>query len=197
MYVAPRCYAPSSFLRFSGQFSCRRLAVDVLGVCICAVFEGELRGVGVSLLNGVVERRLAVSTPRVCAAAEVWRGWFVIRVVGCGFAVFGGLPLLLLGVRPGGAAYVESGCVLRLPAVFLYGLLFVVVGCLVRLSWFLWFLCCLAWAVGVFGCAAVGAAACRHRWVYLGCWGGVRVFISGGFVCLWSLRRLGGVLWSF
>jgi hypothetical protein len=34
------------------------------------VFEGELRGVGVSLLNGVVERRLAVFAPRVCAAAE-------------------------------------------------------------------------------------------------------------------------------
>jgi hypothetical protein len=44
--------------------------VVVLGFCICAVFEGELRGVGVSLLNGVVERRLAVFAPRVCAAAE-------------------------------------------------------------------------------------------------------------------------------
>jgi hypothetical protein len=65
VYVAPRCYAPSSFLRISGQFSCRRLAVVVLGVCICAVFEGEL-----SHLNGVVERRLAVFAPRVCAAAE-------------------------------------------------------------------------------------------------------------------------------
>jgi len=29
------------------------------------MFEGELRGVGVSLLNGVVERRLAVFAPRV------------------------------------------------------------------------------------------------------------------------------------
>ena len=59
------------FLGFSGRFSYRRHAVVVLGVCICAVFEGELRDVGVSLLNGVVERRLAVFAPRVwvCAAA--------------------------------------------------------------------------------------------------------------------------------
>ena len=52
-------------------------------------------------------------------------------------------------------------------------------------------LCCLAWAVGVFDVPVwvplVGAVG----------WGGVRVFISGGFVCLWSLRGLGGVLWSF
>jgi hypothetical protein len=73
-------------------------------------------------------------------------------VVEWGVAVFRGLPLLLPGVRPGGAAYVERGCVLRLPAVFLYyGLLFVVVGCLVRLSWFLW--SCAVW---------------RGLWVFLG-----------------------------
>jgi hypothetical protein len=152
VYVAPRCYAPSSFLRFSGQFSYRRLAVVVLGVCICAVFEGELRGVGVSLLNGVVERRLVVFAPRVCAAAEVWRGWFVIAAWWGVGRFFGGLPLLLPGVRPGGAAYAERGCVLRLPAVFLYyGLLFVVVGWLVWLWWSLW--SCAVW---------------RGPWVFLG-----------------------------
>jgi hypothetical protein len=68
------------------------------------------------------------------------------------WVVFGGLLLLLPGVRLGGAAYVESGCVLRLPAFFLYyGLLFVVVGWLVWLWWFLW--SCAVW---------------RGLWVFLG-----------------------------
>jgi hypothetical protein len=93
VYVAPRCYAPSSFLRFSGRFSYRRLAVVVLGVCICAVFEGEPRGVGVSL-NGVVERRLAVFAQRVCAA----------DVKGCDVAGLSlpwwGVGLPFLGVSP-------------------------------------------------------------------------------------------------
>jgi hypothetical protein len=108
VYVAPRCYAPSSFLRFSGQFSCRRLAVVVLSVCICAVFEGELRGVGVSLLNGVVERRLAVFAPRVWIRAAAEEEFDVAglslpcRVVewGLPFLSFRGLPLLLPCVRP-------------------------------------------------------------------------------------------------
>jgi hypothetical protein len=66
--------------------------VVVLGFCICAVFEGELRGVGVSLPNGVVERRLAVFAPRVCAAAEeefdVAGLSLPCRVVEWGVAVF-------------------------------------------------------------------------------------------------------------
>jgi hypothetical protein len=66
--------------------------VVVLGVCICAVFEEELRDVGVSLLNGVVERRLAVFAPRVCAAAvegcDVAGLSLPCRVVEWGFVVF-------------------------------------------------------------------------------------------------------------
>ena len=44
-------------------------------------------------------------------------------------------------------------------------------------------LCCLAWAVGVFGCAATGAAACMNRWVRLLGWG--QSFYIGGvlYVC--------------
>ena len=110
------------------------------------------------------------------------------RVVGCG-SFFGGLPLLLLGVRPGGAAYVGGGC-------------FTPAGC------FLCLVCCLLWWVawcgcrgfcGLFGvgcgcfcCAAVGAAACR---LVVGV--GSEFLYRGVFVCLWSLWRLGGVLWSF
>ena len=73
----------------------------------------------------------------------------------------------------------------------LRGLLFVVVGCLVRLPWFL----CAVWAVfDVPGCRRLLAPLGIFRLVV---GGGVRVFISGGFVCLWILRGLGGVLWSF
>ena len=122
----------------------------VLGVCICAVFEGELRGVGVSLLNGVVERRLAVFAPRVWVCAAAVEGCDVAglslpcRVVGCGVAVFWGFaPSLAWRAARRGRVCREGG-VLRLPAVFLYyGLLFVVVGCLVRLPWFLW--SCAVW----------------------------------------------------
>jgi hypothetical protein len=64
---------------------------------------------------------------------------------------FRGLPLLLPGVRPGGAAYVESGCVLRLPAVFLYYGLYVCCGGLLgAVAVVFVVLCCLVWAVGVF-----------------------------------------------
>ena len=67
-----------------------------------------------------------------------------------GFAVFGGLPLLLPGVRPGGAAYVERGCVLRLPAVFLLWSVVCCGGLLGAVVVVFVVLCCLAWAVGVF-----------------------------------------------
>ena len=99
------------------------------------------------------------------------------------FLSFRGLPLLLPGVRLGGAAYVES--VFYACRLFsCYGLYVCCGGLLGAVAVVFVVLCCLAWAVGVFGCAAAGAAACRRRWVYLGCWGGVRVLYRGVlYVC--------------
>jgi hypothetical protein len=68
------------------------------------------------------------------------------------FLSFRGLPLLLPGVRPGGAlgAYVERGCVLRLPAVFLLWSVVCCGGLVGAVAVVFVVLCCLAWAVGVF-----------------------------------------------
>jgi len=61
----------------------------------------------------------------------------------------------------------------------LCGLLFVVVGCLVRLLWFL----CAVWRGLFLMCR--GAAACKHRWVYLGLLLGVgSEFLYRGVLCV-------------
>jgi hypothetical protein len=96
----------------------------------------------------------------------------------------------LPGVRPGGAAYVERGCVLCLLAVFVVFAWFVVCcgGLLGVVAVVFVVLCCLAWAVGVFDVPL---------WVppLVGLLLGVgSEFYIGGFLCLWWL---GGVLWSF
>jgi hypothetical protein len=76
----------------------------------------------------------------------------------------------------------------------LFSLLYYVVCCVVCCGGLLGavvvvFVVCLAWAVGVFDVPP------RVPPLVVGGWG--QSFYIGGFVCLWSLWRLGGVLWSF
>jgi len=170
---------------------------------------------GFYLFGAAVLRVCVCQVCSVCSAALLCAGW-LLEVL---WAVAGVLPSLSCASAPRLKFDVAGLCRVVGFAVF-WGFAPSLAwraarrgrvcrgGCFTPAGCFLCLVCCLLWWVawrgcrgfcGLFGvgcgcfcCAAVGAAACR---LVVGV--GSEFLYRGVFVCLWSLWRLGGVLWSF